>query len=94
VSLTHDPEAKRISVFALNRHLSEEMELSTELRGGLGALTLIHATVLAGFDLSATNSADRELVRPTANAVGRVAGHTLCATLRPASWNVFVLTYA
>ena len=92
--VTHDRATRRIAIFALNRHLGEEMELSIELRGGLGALTLLNGRAMAGFDLSATNSAESELVRPAASSAGRVAGHTLHAILQPASWNVFVVTYA
>ena len=92
--ITRDRATRRIAIFALNRHLGEEMELSIELRGGLGALTLLNGRAMAGFDLSATNSAESELVRPAASSAGRVAGHTLHAILQPASWNVFVVTYA
>jgi len=92
-STTHDRDKKRICVFALNRHLSEEMELSLELRGRSEHLTLTESRVLAGFNLAATNSAEAETVRPSTHETARVDGLTLRARLQPGSWNVFVLSY-
>jgi alpha-N-arabinofuranosidase len=92
-SVTHDAAAKRICVFALNRHLSEEMRFSLELRGLPGDLELLESRVLAGFDLAATNSAGEQTVRPAAGAPASIEGTSLQARLAPASWNVFVLSY-
>jgi alpha-N-arabinofuranosidase len=93
-STTHDRESKRICVFALNRHLGEEMDLSFELRGISGNLSLAETRTLADFDFAATNSAEEEIVRPSTHRQARIEGSLLRATLRPASWNVFVLEYA
>ena len=93
-STTHDRDKKRICMFALNRHLSEEMEFSLELRGRPEQFTLAESRVLGGFALAATNSAEAETVRPSAHGAARVDGSTLRARLEPRSWNVFVLSYA
>jgi alpha-L-arabinofuranosidase len=93
-STTHDRPKKRVCVFALNRHLSGEMEFSLELRGQLEHLTLAESRVLGGFDLGATNSAEAETVRPSSHPTARIDGSTLRARLQPGSWNVFVLRYA
>lgn len=92
-SITLDAEARRVCVFALNRHLSEEMEFAFDLSGSVGSLTLVESRVLAGFDLEATNSADAEPVRPSPHNEVTIDGTRVRATLAPASWNVLVLSY-
>ena len=93
-STTHDRPKKRVCVFALNRHLSEEMEFSLELRGQLEHLTLAESRVLGGFDLGATNSAEAETVQSSSHPTARIDGSTLRARLQPGSCNVFVLSHA
>jgi alpha-L-arabinofuranosidase len=92
-SMCHDAAARRVCVFALNRHLTEEMDLTVDLRGLPGRLRLTDGRTLAGFDLDAANSAGQEAVRPSAHPAARVERAELRALLQPASWNVFVLDY-
>ena len=93
-SVTHDAASRRISVFALNRHLAEEMDFRLDLRGAPGNLVLGRSRVLAGFDLAATNSAEDGAIRPAPNPNAKVEGSTLSARLPPASWNVFEMSYS
>ena len=93
-STTLDVDAKRICVFALNRHMSEPMDLSVELRGLPAALQMVETRTLAGHALDAVNSAAGEPVHPLPHEGAAVDGGRLSATLQPASWNVFVLSYA
>lgn len=93
-STTYDRDSKRIAVFALNRHLSEAMEFSLDLRGLPDGLELVETRVLAGYPLDATNSAARETVRPSEHGNVALDGPSLRAILAPASWNVFVLSHA
>lgn len=93
-STTYDAEARQVVVFALNRHLSESLDFTFELRGLPASLCLVEARSLAGHELAATNSAEAETVRPAALAGGTVDGATLAASLPAASWNVFVLEHA
>ena len=80
-----------ITLFALNRHLTEPMPLTVAMTGFLGkaikaARTLHHA------DLNATNTRDApDTVRPAPLASVSIAGDTMRATLPPASWNVIRL---
>jgi alpha-N-arabinofuranosidase len=91
-SVCHDAAARRISVFVLNRHLTEAADLTVELRGLLGALRLDRGSVLAGFDLDAVNSAAGETIHPSPQQA-TVADGALKSHLPPASWSAFMLAY-
>ena len=90
-SVVDDEASGRTTIFALNRHLEEDMELRVELRG-LGkervveeALELFHA------NMKAVNTRDTpNAVAPTYNSDIRIEGDTLIAKLKPGSWNVLV----
>ena len=83
------------AVFALNRHLTEEMELRVELRGLGAARAIDHALALHHRDLSTTNRVDApDAVVPQANPHVAVEGESMVARLKPASWNVIVTTAA
>ena len=90
-SVVHDDAAGRTAIFALNRHLSEEQELTVELRG-LGARQhLVEATQLHHPDLKAVNSVEApDNVAPRRNDAILLEGHRLTARLQPGSWNVVV----
>jgi alpha-N-arabinofuranosidase len=92
-SVCHDATTKRICVFVLSRQLTEAIDLTVDLRGVDGALHMESDRLLAGFDLKAVNSAEREAVRRSRNPSGTVDGCTLTVNLPPASWSVFVLRY-
>ena len=89
-SVVHDPDSGAVTVFALNRHASEEMALEVDLRSFDG-LMLKDASVLHHADLKATNTADRpDEVSPVSHPDCQLDG-MLTATLPPLSWNVFTL---
>ena len=81
-----------ISVLALNRHLTEPMDLRLSLRGLPGDWRVVEATELVADDLLAVNTAQHpDRVTPQAlNRVSVTDGDVL-ADLAPASWNVIVL---
>jgi alpha-L-arabinofuranosidase len=88
---THDPENNRVAVFVVNRHPSEAMTFSTDVRY-FGHVELVEATVLGGEDLFAVNSMeDPDRVVPKAYDSAKVVGSALEAELPPASWSMFVL---
>ena len=91
-TVLHDDAAGRTVVFALNRNLSEPMELSVALKG-LGTGRRVTAThEIAGPDLKATNTRDNpDNVRPGTLSEVAIDGENLQATLKPASWNVIVV---
>lgn len=75
-------------MFALNRHLTEEMELDVLARGfdGLGPE---RATTLHDDDLAAVNTrAAPDRARPRQLSGISVDGERIRAKLPPASWNV------
>ncbi len=90
-SVVDDRDTGTTAVFALNRHLDEEMELRVELRGLGAARRIDHALALCHPDLEATNHRDApDAVAPRVNPHVTVDGETLRARLPPASWNVIV----
>jgi hypothetical protein len=80
-----------LTLFALNRHLNEELPL--DLRAtSFGRLELEQALELYDYDLQATNAKNApDRVKPAPLAAVAVDGEQLRATLAPASWNVIRL---
>ena len=88
---TYDADEGRVAVFVVNRHPSEAVSFSTDLRA-FGTATLVEATELCDEDLFAVNTAeDPDRVTPQPHRSAQVVGTTLEATLPPASWSMFVL---
>jgi alpha-N-arabinofuranosidase len=81
-----------LSLFLLNRDLTQEMEVSLQARS-FGRLKLSEALELRHDDLRATNTRDAaERVKPAPlKGVTADAGH-IRVTLKPASWNVIHLS--
>jgi alpha-L-arabinofuranosidase len=93
-SATHDSQARRTAVFALNRHLREEQDLVVDLRGMDARLTLLEAVELFHTDMQAANTAEApDTVTPRRHGDVRVAEGRLRARLQPGSWNVFVVEH-
>ena len=91
--VVHDDKTGQTAIFALNRHLSEEQEISIELRGLGDRQRLLEASELFHPDMKAVNTKDApDNVSPARNEEVRVDGHRLTARLRPGSWNVIVTT--
>jgi len=85
-------EAGTLSLFMLNRDLTQEMEVSLEARS-FGPLTVSEALELRHDDLQATNTGDAtERVKPEPLQGVIIEGARMRATLKPASWNVVHLS--
>ena len=83
--VTWDEQAATGSLLALNRSLTEPLDVTAAL-GGLGASRVASARILAPEDLDAVNTADApDAVAPVAHPV-ELAGGALTTTLPPASW--------
>lgn len=85
-------EDTRVAVLALNRHLTESLDLKMSLRGFRGGWKIADATELVSDDLQAANTAlnpDRLAPRALNNVAA--SGDEMSARLAPASWNVIVL---
>ncbi len=84
-------EGGTLTLFALNRHLTEEMPLKVEAKGFAG-LTVERATTLHHSDLDAVNTKDQPgHVQPVDLAGVTVDGEQISATLPPASWSILRL---
>ncbi len=90
-TVVDNPADGTTTIFALNRHLTETLDLTAELRGLGTGRTLVEASELAHANLKAVNSRDQpNTVAPRANADVAVDGERVTARLKPASWNVIV----
>jgi len=83
-----DKQANTLTLFALNRNLTEEMRLRVGA-GGLSLLEIDQALELRDTDLKAVNSkVHPDRVRPSPLIGARADAGGVYATLSPASWNV------
>ncbi len=88
LAAVHDEQAGALTLFALNRSLTQEMPLRVHAEGFSG-LVVERALQLHDADLKAVNTKNNpDRVKPSALAGTRAEGNRLTATLLPASWNV------
>ena len=91
LSAVHDDNAGTLTLFALNRSLTEEMPLELSA-GGFKGFAVKQALQLCDPDLKATNTRaapDRVSTKPLTGV--RIDGDALQVRLAPASWNVVQL---
>lgn len=87
-----DPQQGTLTLFAVNRHQSEEVLLQVNLRA-FPAARLLQMTALQGFDLQAANTrSNPSKVAPTEVNQAVVEDGFLHAALHPLSWNVIRLS--
>ena len=88
LAAVHDQAAGMLTLFALNRSLTEEMPLRVTT-AGFSRLVADQALQLHDADLEAVNtSSSPDRVRPSALSGVRVQDGDVSTALRPASWNV------
>jgi len=88
LAAVHDEPGGWLTLFALNRDLSEELELEV-VADGFAKSAIAGALQLCDRDLKVFNTkSEPERVRPTALGNVRIERGGLRATLLPASWNV------
>ena len=88
LAAVHDEESGTLTVFALNRSLTEEMPLRVTVEG-FTKLAIDQTLQLHDVDLKAANTrANPDRVTPSALGSVRAEGTNLRAMLSPASWNV------
>ena len=91
LAAVRDDASGGVTLFALNRHLSEPLRLTADL-AGLGLKSVRAARQLCDADLQAMNTAaDPERVRPGLLGGATITRSSLRATLAPASWNMIRL---
>jgi alpha-L-arabinofuranosidase len=92
LAAVRDDEARTLTLFALNRHLTDEMSLNVTTKGFAEDLRLEQAHQLRDDDLNAANTKEApERVKPSPLTDLSFDGDRLRAILAPASWNVIRL---
>ena len=92
LSAVHDDKKDRLTLFALNRSLDEEMPLAVNA-AGFSNVVVRQALQLCDPDLKAVNTkAAPDRISPKPLARVKVEGQRIEATLAPASWNVIELS--
>ncbi|SET62138.1 alpha-N-arabinofuranosidase [Lacrimispora sphenoides] len=80
-------EKEELTIFAVNRNISQDIELLTDIRG-MGEYQLLEHIVLEHTDLKMCNTAGEEMVRPVSTKRSQMNGDNLISILGKASWNV------
>lgn len=80
-------EEKTLTIFAMNRSLSRNMELECDLRS-FGKLRMTNHIQLAGYAMDDVNAPNNEHISPTDIASGKVCQDHVSIHLPAASWNV------
>jgi alpha-L-arabinofuranosidase len=91
VSAVHNEDDGTVTLFAVNRHASEAIELETQLQG-FGGLKVIDHQVMTHDDLEATNTAkDQDNVKPRKGEGTKLDGDILAVSLPPYSYQMIRL---
>jgi alpha-N-arabinofuranosidase len=91
LAAVHDAAQATLTLFALNRNLTEAMPLEV-IADGFGTLEVVEALQLCHHDLHAVNTKEHpERVAPLALDAMQPSNHGLVGTLEPASWNMIRL---
>ncbi len=91
-SVVHNPEKKEIVVFAMNRSLEEEMELSLTFDGFEGCKACEHVELYCD-DLKAVNTEEQQPVVPVNVEVSDTVANEHGVVLKKHSWNMIKFTY-
>ncbi|MEV0150706.1 MULTISPECIES: alpha-N-arabinofuranosidase [unclassified Nonomuraea] len=92
---THDAETGDVTVFVVNRHLADTIDLAVALDGFRPGLRVAESYTLADDDLYATNTVDDpDRVVPGPAKDANVTEGVLRATLPPVSWTAIRLAVA
>lgn len=83
-------EKEEVTIFAVNRNLDEDLELTTDVRSFEGYQILEHI-VMENSDMKVCNSSGGELVYPKSNGESKLDGGNIHSLLHKASWNVIRL---
>ncbi|MFM9331506.1 alpha-N-arabinofuranosidase [Paenibacillus mesotrionivorans] len=87
----YNEELSQVTVFAVNRHLTEELDLQVDLRS-FGGVKVLEHLVLEHEDLKAVNTLEQpQQVQPHNQGNARTDGSRVEARLSKASWNVIRL---
>lgn len=91
---TYDAQGESLTVFAVNRSLTEPLQLQADARD-FGGFEVVEHLTLTSPDLLAVNTRDNpRAVEPSTGGSARIDGGILTAALPAASWNVIRLKKA
>jgi len=86
----YNEELYEVTIFAVNRDLKKDAEMTVDVRSFEGYRVLEHV-VLESDDLKAENGPFCERVAPKQTSQSALDGYTMTSTLHKASWNVIRL---
>jgi alpha-L-arabinofuranosidase len=86
----YNEEKEQLTIFAVNRHLEEDLQLECDIRNFEG-FEIVEHIVLENNDLKQTNSATHTPVVPHSNGNAHHESGLLTASLPKLSWNVIRL---
>ncbi|WP_202080574.1 alpha-N-arabinofuranosidase [Caldalkalibacillus salinus] len=89
-AVVYDEEKEEVTIFALNRHLSEDLSLQCDVRSFEGYGIREHI-VLEHEDLKAVNTAQEQRVQPHTKGKSTIRDGVIEAVLPQASWHVIRL---
>jgi len=92
-AVVYDEENEHLTIFALNRHLTDSLDLNCDVRSFEGYRIEEHI-VLENDNLKAVNTADNEQVAPHNGGQSQLDDGILTARLAKTSWNVIRLRKA
>jgi len=87
----YNEEKGQLTIFAVNRLVDETVPFEVDLRGFEG-YKVVDYQALEGTDMLAVNSAEEEKVKPITKTDYTVTENGFTAELKPASWNVIILS--
>jgi len=83
----HNEEAGEIIIFAVNRSVEQEIDLTVSL-GGFNLSKVIEFSEMSGYDVKQTNTKEDASIVPKASDAVELNAQTLTAKLNPLSWNM------
>lgn len=86
----YNEQKEEVTIFALNRHLTDSLQLSCDVRS-FEDYAIVEHIVLEHDDLKAFNTASAEKVKPHSNGASELKDGYVTANLAKASWNVIRL---
>ena len=86
----YNEEQDEVAIFAVNRSIGDELELTADIRS-FGDYQVLEHIVLENDDLKAVNGPQGETVKPQNSDASKIDGGVLTTCLHRASWNVIRL---
>lgn len=85
--VVHNDEDNEIVIFAVNRSIKNEMDLTIHLNG-FDLVSIKESTKLAGYDIKINNKKEHDLVKLQENTLVEINQNNVVGKLDPLSWNM------